>query len=55
MYWSSDVERFEAGILLTNPSSKINLAYQKIIHNYDFIKGVNNFLEILNEENWSIY
>ena len=40
-----DVKRFNAGILLKNPTSKeINLAYQKIIHNYDFYKsGINKF------------
>jgi len=46
-----DVEKFKAGILLTNPTSKeINAAYQKIIHNYDFYKnGVSKFSsEILN-------
>ncbi len=46
-----DVERFKAGILLKNPTSKeINLAYQKIIHNYDFYKkGVSKFSsEIVN-------
>jgi hypothetical protein len=46
-----DVQKFKAGILLTNPTSKeINAAYQKIIHNYDFYKsGVSKFSsEILN-------
>ena len=40
-----DIKRFNAGILLKNPTSKkINLAYQKIIHNYDFYKnGVSKF------------
>jgi glycosyltransferase involved in cell wall biosynthesis len=46
-----EVERFNAGILLKNlTTEEINLAYNKIIENYDFYeKGVRNFFsEILN-------
>ena len=46
MYWSIDVERFEAGILLTNPSSKDKFGHQKITIITIFIKGeLINFLQ----------